>query len=114
MCDAHLKELEAAGGTSCPLPQYLSAASPVFGRRSKERLSSGSGKQMDGHERAWLTAQREPLVAAMRDLGSLWPLASQVLNCIHGLRDNWSWEWSHVSWTHRLMYILESHYIHLQ
>lgn len=35
---------------------------------------------MDGRERAWLTAQMEPLVAAMRDLGSLWPSASQVLN----------------------------------
>lgn len=70
---------------------------------------------MDGHERDWLAAQMEPLVAAMHDLGSLWPSASQVLKLyIHGLRDNWSWELSHVSWSHRLMYILESHYIHLQ
>lgn len=79
MCEAHLQELEAAGGTSCPLPQDLSVSSPVFGRRSKERLSSGSGKQMDGHERDWLAAQIEPLVAARHDLGSFWPSASQVL-----------------------------------
>lgn len=70
---------------------------------------------MDGRERDWLAAQVEPLVAAMHGLVSLWPSASWVFKLyIHGLRDNWSWELSHVSWTHRLMCIVEGHYIHLQ